>query len=137
MNDKVQSRRLPILTPETQHFWNGTKEGELLLQKCTDCETVYFPPRPFCPNCGSREVSIFPASGKATLYSYIINHMPTPGFDGPQSIAVVTLEEGPRMMTNIINCEQSEEVLQLDMPLKVIFEKQNDEITLPFFSPVE
>ncbi len=137
MNENVPPRRLPIPTPETQYFWDGTREGELLLQECGDCKTIYFPPRPFCPKCGSRKVIVFPASGKATLYSYIISHMPTPGFDGPQSIAVVTLEEGPRMMTNIINCQQSEEVLQLDMPLQVVFEKQSDEITLPFFAPVE
>jgi len=137
MNENVPPRQLPIPTPETQYFWDGTREGELLLQECGDCKTIYFPPRPFCPKCGSRKVIVFPASGKATLYSYIISHMPTPGFDGPQSIAVVTLEEGPRMMTNIINCQQSEEVLQLDMPLQVVFEKQSDEITLPFFAPVE
>ncbi len=126
-------RPLPEPTPETQHFWEGTRAGELRLQRCSDCGSVYFPPRPFCPTCTSRAVEVFVASGRATLYSYVINHRPMPGFDGPHSIAVVTLEEGPRMMTNVVGCPQTPEELVLDMPLEVHFERQNEEITLPLF----
>ena len=126
---------VPRPTPETQHFWDGTKAGELLLQQCNDCSHVYFPPRPFCPKCGHREVSVVKASGKATLYSYVINHRPHPAFDGPYSIATVELEEGPRMMTNIVDVEQTPEALQLDMALEVKFEPLNDDITLPYFKP--
>ena len=86
------ARARPIPTPETQHFWDGTKAGELRLQRCDACDHVYFPPRPFCPACASRKVSVFPASGKATLYSYVINHRPpAPGFTPPYAIAVVEL----------------------------------------------
>lgn len=132
------ARARPIPTPETQHFWDGTKAGELRLQRCDACAHVYFPPRPFCPACGSRKVSVFPASGKATLYSYVINHRPVPpGFTAPYAIAVVTLAEGPRMMTNIIDCPQTPEALVLDMPLKVTFEKLDDAITLPLFAPAK
>ncbi|MBT6277274.1 MAG: Zn-ribbon domain-containing OB-fold protein [Chromatiales bacterium] len=128
-------RPLPVPTPETQHFWDGTKEGELRLQRCDDCEHNYFPPRPFCPACGSRSVSVFAASGKGTLYSYIINHLPTPGFEPPFAVAVVELAEGPRMMSNILECEQTPEALQLDMALEVSFEAVSDDITLPQFKP--
>jgi uncharacterized OB-fold protein len=128
-------KSLPKPTPETVHFWQGTAAGELRLQRCDECRHVYFPPRPFCPKCGSRKVSIFNASGRATLYSYVINHRPAPGFTAPYAIAVVELAEGPRMMTNIVGCPQTPEALQLDMPLEVVFEKQTDEITLPFFKP--
>ena len=132
------ARARPKPTPETQHFWDGTKLGELRLQRCDACDHVYFPPRPFCPACASRKVSVFPASGKATLYSYVINHRPpAPGFTPPYAIAVVTLEEGPRMMTNIVDCPQTPEALVLDMPLKVTFEKLDDAITLPLFAPVK
>ena len=127
----------PIPTPETQHFWDGAKLGELRLQRCDDCTHVYFPPRPFCPECASKAVKVFAASGHATLYSYVINNRPHPAFDGPYSIAVVTLVEGPRMMTNIINCEQTPEQLQLDMALSVVFEDLSDDITLPYFEPLE
>ena len=64
-------------------------------------------------------------------------YAPAPGYGRePHSIAVVTLKEGPRMMTNIVGCPQTPEALQLDMPLKVIFEQQSETITLPFFTPV-
>jgi len=126
---------LPEPTPETKHFWEGTKKQELRLQRCDDCGHAYFPPRPFCPKCASLSVEVFTASGKGTLYSYVINQRPHPAFDGPYSIAVVTLDEGPRMMTNIINCEQTPAALQLDMAVEVTFEKMSDEISLPYFQP--
>ena len=129
------ARALPIPTPETEHFWEGTKACELRLQRCDECDHVYFPPRPFCPKCSSRSVSIFRASGKGTLASYVINERPHPAFEGPYAIALVDLEEGPRMMSNIIGCAQTPESLVLDMPLQVRFEVQNDEITLPMFEP--
>jgi uncharacterized protein len=130
-------RAKPVPTPETQNFWDGIKAGELRLQRCSECSKVYFPPRPFCPACGSREVSAFKASGKAILYSYVIHHRPVPGFTPPYAIAVVELSEGPRMMTNIVDCEQTPEALQLDMKLEVVFEAMDDTITLPLFRPAK
>jgi uncharacterized OB-fold protein len=132
---KKESRPLPRPTPETQHFWDGTKLGELRLQRCSECSHVYFPPRPFCPSCSSRSVSVFKASGKGRLLSYVINQRPHPAWDAPYSIAIVELDEGPRMMSNIVGCDQTPEALQLDMPLKVTFEKMSEEISLPLFAP--
>ncbi|MFZ0809182.1 MAG: OB-fold domain-containing protein, partial [Bradyrhizobium sp.] len=86
---------------------------------------------------GSRKVSIFKASGKATLYSYVIHHRPVLGFTPPYAIAVVELEEGPRMMTNIVGCPQTPEALELDMKLEVSFEKLDDTTTLPLFRPAK
>jgi uncharacterized protein len=130
-------RALPQPTPETQHFWDGTKTGELRLQRCDECRHTYFPPRPFCPKCASRQVSAFAASGRAILDSYVIHHRKVAGFEPPYAIAVVKLAEGPRMMTNIVECAQTPEALQLDMPLEVVFAKQTDTITLPFFRPAK
>ena len=130
-------RALPQPTPETQHFWEGTRAGELRLQRCTACSKVYFPPRPFCPACASRDVSVFKASGKAILDSYVIHHRRVPGFEPPYAIAVVKLAEGPRMMTNIVDCEQTPEALQLDMKLEVAFTPMDEEITLPLFRPAQ
>ena len=128
-------RFVPQPTPETQHYWDGTKQGELRLQRCDDCAHVYFPPRPFCPKCTCRNVSVFVASGKASLWSYVIHHRPMPGFTPPYAIAVVQLAEGPRMMSNILESEQTPEALQLDMPLEVTFEAISDDITLTQFRP--
>lgn len=130
-------RIVPKPTPETQHFWDGAREGELRIQQCASCDHTYFPPRPFCPACGSRDVTVVKASGKARLFSYIINHLPTPGFEPPFAVAVVELEEGPRMMSNILECEPTPEALQLDMPLEVTFERLSDEISLPQFKPAK
>jgi uncharacterized OB-fold protein len=133
----AQERPLPKPTPETRHFWEGTRAGELRLQRCDRCAHVYFPPRPFCPACASRAVAVFAASGRATLASYVISHRPHPAFEGPYAIALVELEEGPRMMTNIVGCPQTPEALVLDMPLEVTFAVQSEEITLPLFRPAE
>ena len=126
---------LPKPTPETKHFWARNRRRRIAPAALRRMPPRYFPPRPFCPKCASRKVSIFKASGRAILYSYVINHRPAPGFTAPYAIAVVELAEGPRMMTNIVGCPQTPEALQLDMPLEVVFDKQTDEITLPFFKP--
>ncbi|KWV48515.1 DNA-binding protein [Bradyrhizobium macuxiense] len=131
------AKPLPEPTPETQHFWDGTLVGELRLQRCDTCRKAYFPPRPFCPACGSRSVSIFKASGRGSLYSYVICHKEAPGFTPPYAIAVVQLEEGPRMMANIVECPQTPEALELDMELNVVFVKENDTVTLPLFKPAK
>ena len=113
----------PQPTPETKHFWDGTRAGELRLQRCNACQKAYFPPRPFCPHCAAREVASSARAAEGRLYSYVIHHRPVPGFTPPYAIAVVELDEGPRMMTNIVECPQTPEALVLDMPLEVAFEK--------------
>lgn len=129
-------KALPQPTPETAHFWEGCHAGELRLQRCRGCEQSYFPPRPFCPACGGRDVEVYVASGKATLDSYVITHRPRPDMGTePHSIALVKLAEGPRMMSNIVECPQTPEALLLDMPLEVIFVAQTETIALPFFKP--
>ncbi len=130
-------RARPKPTPETRHFWDGTRVGELRLQRCDACAKAYFPPRPFCPTCASRKVSVFAASGRGVLYSYVIHHRSVPGFTPPYAIAVVQLDEGPRLMTNIVDCPQTPEALELDMKVEVAFTKIDDEITLPLFRPAK
>lgn len=129
---------LPQATPETEEFWEGCKRGELRLQRSKQSGEAYFPPRPFFPKDPAQEVEWFTASGKGILYSYVINQRAAPGFedDAPYAIAVVQLDEGPRLMTNIVNCEQTPEALKVGMPLEVVFEKATDEVTIPKFQPV-
>lgn len=131
MTDRPQ----PTIYAETKFYWDGAKEGKLLLNACTPCGgTAYFPPRPFCPTCGSRDVAVTEASGKGRLYSYIINHMPAPGYEPPFTVAVVMLEEGVKMVANILDCPADPESLVLDMPLEVAFETRGD-IVVPQFKP--
>ncbi len=132
----MPAKPAPEPTPETQPFWDGCAAGELRIQRCLDCGMPYFYPRPVCPSCGSTNVEWFTACGDATLYSYVINHRPAPGFedDAPYAIAVVQLAEGPRMMTNIVGVPNTPEHLVLDMPLRVTFEARG-EVQLPLFTP--
>ncbi|MCV7149964.1 Zn-ribbon domain-containing OB-fold protein [Mycolicibacterium pyrenivorans] len=126
----------PQPTPETEPFWAGCAQGELRLQRCSHCDEFYFPPRPFCPSCWSADVTWQAVSGRGTLHSYVINHRPAPGFaaDAPYAIALVQLDEGPRMMSNILGVENIPENLVLDMALEVTFEQRGD-ITVPQFQP--
>jgi uncharacterized OB-fold protein len=130
---------LPQATPETQEFWDGLKRGEFRLQRCNDasCARVYFPPRPFCPACGSRDVAWFTGSGKGHLHSYVLNYRPAPGFesDAPYAIAVVELDEGPRLMTSIVGADQTPEALPLDLRVELAPDAVTEDVTLPKFRP--
>jgi uncharacterized OB-fold protein len=134
----MPKRPIPESTPETEEFWAGARRGELRIQRCNACGKAYFFPRPFCPHCSSKDVAWFTASGRGKLYSYVINHRPAYGFQdyAPYVIAVVQLDEGPRMMTNIIGVEPTPENLPIDLPVEVTWEKQDDVITLPIFRPI-
>ena len=126
----------PRPTPETQPYWDGCNEGVLKLPWCRPCDTPYFPPAAYCPTCLSDDIEWRDASGKGRLHTYVIAHRPAPGFesDAPYAIAIVELDEGPRMMSNIAGVEQTPEALELDMPLRVIFEERGD-VMLPLFTP--
>jgi uncharacterized OB-fold protein len=126
----------PLPTPETTPYWEGAAVGELRVQQCTACTEHYFYPRPFCPRCGSADVEWRVTSGRATLVSYVINHRPLPPSEGPVVIALVQLEEGPRMMSNVVGVEPAPEQLPLGMPLHVAFEERG-EYAVPVFTPAE
>jgi len=128
------ARPVPVPTPETAHYWEGTARGELLLQRCRACVTTYFPPQPFCPRCGSDDVEIVRASGRGSLYSYVITHRAAPGFAAPYVIAVVQLEEGPRLLSNLVGTRPDPDALPLDLPLVVDYETVG-EVALPVFRP--
>jgi uncharacterized OB-fold protein len=126
----------PMVTPDTQPYWEAAARGVLSIQRCRQCRTAYFYPRPVCPHCGSTEVDWIAASGHATLLSYVISERPAAGFTPPFVIAVVRLEEGPQMMTNIVGVAPIPENLELDMPLIVEFERRGA-TCVPVFKPME
>ncbi len=131
------NKPLPRPTPETQEFWDGLKRHELRIQQCRDCRRHYFYPRPFCPRCHSQNVEWTTVSGRGTLETFVINHRPMRGFEDetPYVIAVVTLDEGPRMMTNLINVEPDPEHVQTDMAVEIVYDDVTDEVTLAKFQP--
>ena len=133
------SKPVPRPQQESDFYWEKAKAHELWLRKCNSCDKAYFYPRDISPCCFSRDTSWVRASGKATLYTYgIVHRAPHPGFreDAPFVTALVELEEGPRMPTNIVGLgEPTPEKLQIGMPLEVTFEEITDEISLPKFKP--
>jgi len=131
----MSERPLPNPSPETRHYWEGLALGEIRLQHCGPCDRAYFPPRPFCPRCGGTEIRLVNASGRASLYSYVINHLPAPGFTPPYAVAVAELAEGPRLMTNVVDCPATPEALKIDMPLTAVFQQVADGTTLLHFRP--
>ena len=129
---------VPVPQGESDFYWDKAKEEELWLRKCNECQEAFFYPRDISPCCFSKDTSWIQASGKAYLFTYgIVQRAPHPGFvdDVPFVTAIVQLEEGPKMATNIVMNDPTPEKLQIDMPLKVVFESITDEITLPKFKP--
>lgn len=128
---------LPQPTPETQPFWDGCKRHELLLPLCLNCNRVHFYPRALCPHCWSADLKWVRSPGKGKLYSYVINHRLAPGFEDevPFVIAIVELEEGVRMMSNLVGVAADPDALPIDLPLEVTFDDVNEAITLPKFRP--
>ncbi len=133
---RTPAKFAPQPTPDTAPFFEGTAHGELRIQRCAACAKAFFYPRSGCPHCGSTDVAWERASGRARLHTYVINHRAAPGFEDqvPYAIAVVELEEGPRMMTNVVGVDNTPEALVVDMDLVVAFEARG-EWFVPVFSP--
>ena len=129
---------IPVPQGESDYYWEKAKKEELWLRKCNECQETYFYPRDISPCCFSKDTSWIQATGRAKLFTYgIVHRAPHAGFvdDVPFVTAIVQLEEGPKMATNIVMQDPTPEKLQIDMPLEVVFDSITDEITLPKFKP--
>lgn len=126
----------PPINPDSKPFWDATAEDKLLLPRCDQCSTVIWYPREFCPACGSLDVSWFEASGRGSVYSFSIvrkgENMYTAA--APYVLAYVELEEGPRIMTNIVDCEVEE--VAIGQAVSVVFHDTGQGQKLPRFAPV-
>lgn len=132
--------KLPVPTPETQAFWDGAKQDQLILPKCGECGGWTYYPRPFCMHCFSTNVTWTPASGTGSIYSYAINHLPAKGFEdvGAPVILVVKLDEGPRMISNLWhNGTPDPASIPLDAKVRIKFRHVTDDIALPWFELTE
>ena len=129
-------KRIGTPTPDTQPYWDAARNHQLALPECLSCQRFYFYPRDHCPVCLGGDVRWRAVSGRGFLHTYVIVHHPAPGFeaDAPYVIAVVELAEGPRMMANIVGIEPDPALLELDMPLEVVFTEQGP-MTVPNFRP--
>lgn len=137
---ETPSRPIPQpITPEAKPYWDGLKEQKLMLPKCEACGKPFFYPRLFCPHCHSSRITWIQASGRGRLYSFEIAHQSlNPAFKikPPYILAMIELEEGPRLMSNLINIEPDPQLVKCDMPVEIVYERLTDEVTIPLFQPV-
>jgi uncharacterized OB-fold protein len=128
----------PFVLPEVKPFWDGTAEGKLLLPRCVDDQTLIWYPKPFCPTCASTRVEWVPASGRGTVYSYTVNRrgvadLPAYRNAGVYVLAYVELEEGPRIMTNIVDCDPDS--VRIGQKVELVFHDTGEGSALPRFRP--
>ncbi len=129
---------LPRPTPETQPFWDALQAGRFELPWCEACGKAHFYPRMICPHCGSERIVWRPASGRGTVHTFVINHKAAKGFEhkAPYVIAVIDLEEGPRMLSNLVMDElPTPQNTGIGMPVTLVHEALTPQVTLPVFRP--
>ncbi len=129
-------KALPCPSPDSLPFWEGAKAHRLLIQKCDSCDTHRHPPSTICPGCGSRDFAWIEASGKGRVFSFVTYHrLYHKGWKAemPYVVAVVELEEGTRILSNIVGIAADEVVC--DMAVEVAFDDVTEEVTLPKFRP--
>ena len=125
---------LPKLNPDNRPFWEGCRKHELRFQQCNHCGHVRWPPSHLCPQCHGTEINWLISKGIGRVYTFAVYHTAFhPGFaaDLPYIVAVVALDEGPHLLTNIVDCPP--ERVKCDMPVEVVWEDVDEEITLPKF----
>lgn len=133
---KKYLKPLPSPTPWSKPFWAGCKNRKLMIQQCNGCKKFVFYPKLFCPFCLSQDLSWAEASGKGRVYSYTVVHSYQPrkfADDVPYVVAIIELDEGVRMMSNVVHCKPQE--VACDMKVEVLFDDVTEEVTLPRFRP--
>jgi len=127
---------LPQITPEMAPFWEAARRHELMVQRCRGCGTRRFPARELCSRCLSRDAGWERVSGRGQVFSFAIMHQVYhPAFADavPYAIVVVELEEGTRMLSNLVDCPTAD--VAIGMPVEVVFEDVAPDVTLPKFRP--
>lgn len=135
MSDELPTPAPPV-NPETERFWEATADGSLLLCQCTECMSVFYYPRTRCPKCGDPNGEWVEASGQGTVYSYTVTRQTGGDYAEatPFVLAYVELEEGPRMMTNIVDCDVDE--VAVGQAVHVVFHDTGEKSALPRFTPI-
>lgn len=139
---RVASKPLPSPTPETQPYWDACKKHELWVRSCNDCPKRYFYPRDICPECFSRNTEWIRCSGRGTLHTFgIVVRPPHRGWaeDVPFVVAMVDLEEGCRMPTNLVEVDADPadpaRSIRIGMAVELVWEDRTEDISLPMFRP--
>ncbi len=134
MAEIAYKKPLPVPSELSAPFWEACRRHELVLQHCQNCQTFRFPPAILCPECLSEATEWQRLSGKGKIFSFVVFHrVYHPAFqaDIPYTVALIELEEGPRLVSNIVGTPPAE--VTCDMPVEVDFEDVTPEVTLPKF----
>ena len=132
----MSERPIPVPDPATAPYWQGARDGRLRLPRCTDCGKAHFYPRAICPHCRSASLEWVDATGSGSIYSYtVVQRAPSPAFaaDVPYAVAIVALDEGPHMMTNIVDA--APDTIRIGMKVRARFLALDDHTSLPVFEP--
>ena len=129
---------IPVLDVETRPFWEACQKGRLMLQRCTDCGHIRFPPTHFCAKCRSVKCDWVESKGHGRVFSWIVVRHPVPrdvyAQEVPYVVALIELDEGVRIPSNIIDCKPED--VSAGMPVSVVFRAVTPDVTLPLFQPV-
>jgi uncharacterized OB-fold protein len=132
----ARGRIQPATSADTEFFWQGVREHRLLIQQCVNCGAFRHPPGPACPDCASFEWTAYPASGHGRIYTYMVHHYPVAApFTGPNLVAVVELDEGVRLVTNVV--EAPFDAITIGTEVEVCFVDQEEGWTVPQFRLVD
>jgi len=124
-------------SPEADPFWEGCREGRLMLSWCASCHRHHFYPRAFCPHCGSADIEWKQASGKGTIYTFAVVRQPIERAFAdlvPYVLAIIQLDEGVRILSHVVSTDPDS--VKCDTKVTVEFKPYSDKITLPMFRPV-
>jgi uncharacterized OB-fold protein len=133
----MYTKPIPKINEDSRPFWEGCKAHELRFQKCNRCGHVRWPAAIICPHCHGSDTAWITAAGRGKVYTYVVYHVAYhPGFKGeiPYVVAIVELDEGPHLYTNIIECSPGE--VSCNMNVEVVWDDVTAELTLPKFRPV-
>jgi uncharacterized OB-fold protein/acyl dehydratase len=129
-------RPRPALTQDNAFWFEGARQHRLLIQRCKQCGTLRHPPRPMCSECRSYDWDVVDASGRGTVYSFVVNHYPqVPAFDYPLAVGLIELEEGTRLVANVIGVDPGD--IRVGMPVVVEWVDHDPDLSLPAFKPRE
>ena len=132
------NKPLPVPSVESRPFWDACRDHKLICQKCTDCGAFRFPPTRICPQCLGSNFAWVEMTGRGEVFSFtIFRRLYHPGFadDIPYVVAVVALDEGPRMLSNVVGMDV--DLVRCGMPVQVRFDKATDDITIPKFTALQ
>lgn len=127
---------LPAISTLNGPYWDGLKQRELKMPSCNDCGKLWYPPAPFCPECWSRNFTWRQLGGRGTVNSWVVFHQAyfsSYKDDVPYNVAEVELEEGPRLLTNLVGVANADIVI--GMSVEIVYDDVTDEVTLAKFRP--